>query len=276
MRPQTTVPQQALFGMNSPFVTEQAQRLAARPEVANQSDAAGKIRALYRLIYSRAPEPDELAAGERFLAESQAFLASGPGGIWQYGAGAYDETAKRVTSFTPLPHFEGKSWRGGPALPDRQFGWVLLTAEGGHPGNDLAHAAVRRFTAPRDGTLKAFATLAHPAEQGDGVRGRIVSSRLGELGRWTVHHGKVDTKVEGVEVKQGDTIDFVVDCLGSEANDSFTWPPIVSLAPVAGSGGRVQQWVAPADFKGPQPAAMSPLEQYAQALLLANEFVFVD
>ena len=31
-RPQTTVPQQALFSMNAPFVIEQAKALAARPE----------------------------------------------------------------------------------------------------------------------------------------------------------------------------------------------------------------------------------------------------
>ena len=37
-RPQTTVPQQALFAMNSPFVIEQAKALAARPEVASELD----------------------------------------------------------------------------------------------------------------------------------------------------------------------------------------------------------------------------------------------
>ena len=33
-RPRTTVPQQALFSMNAPFVVEQAKALAARPDVA--------------------------------------------------------------------------------------------------------------------------------------------------------------------------------------------------------------------------------------------------
>src|SRR5205807_248543 len=47
MRPQTTVPQQALFGMNSPFVVEEAKALAARPEVAAASNPAAKVQALY-------------------------------------------------------------------------------------------------------------------------------------------------------------------------------------------------------------------------------------
>ena len=34
-RPRTTVPQQALFSMNSPLVIEQAKALAARPEIAD-------------------------------------------------------------------------------------------------------------------------------------------------------------------------------------------------------------------------------------------------
>src|SRR5262249_39053576 len=36
-RPQTTVPQQALFAMNSPFILQQARALAARPEVTRES-----------------------------------------------------------------------------------------------------------------------------------------------------------------------------------------------------------------------------------------------
>ncbi|MFN0053342.1 MAG: PSD1 and planctomycete cytochrome C domain-containing protein [Planctomycetales bacterium] len=68
-RPQTTVPQQALFGMNSPFVIEQAERLAAHHDVASRRDAADKVHALYRLVFARRPEPAELAVGVAFLAE---------------------------------------------------------------------------------------------------------------------------------------------------------------------------------------------------------------
>ena len=42
-RPRTTVPQQALFVMNSPFVIEQARHLAARPEIAAQTDSSGRV-----------------------------------------------------------------------------------------------------------------------------------------------------------------------------------------------------------------------------------------
>jgi mono/diheme cytochrome c family protein len=70
-RPRTTVPQQALFFMNSPFVVEQAKALAARPAVAAAADNDGKIAALYRLVLARAPDGEELAIGHKFLAAGQ-------------------------------------------------------------------------------------------------------------------------------------------------------------------------------------------------------------
>jgi hypothetical protein len=68
----TTVPQQALFMMNSPFVVEQAQSLIK--QVAENQDPTQRIQALYRLLYQRAATPDEVALGLRFLesAESEA------------------------------------------------------------------------------------------------------------------------------------------------------------------------------------------------------------
>ncbi len=64
-RPETTVPQQALFTMNSPFVVEQAKQLAAR--VAGEADDAARVTALYRHALSRDPESDEREAALSFV-----------------------------------------------------------------------------------------------------------------------------------------------------------------------------------------------------------------
>src|SRR5262245_15157408 len=69
-RPRTTVPQQALFLMNSPFVVEQAQALAARSEITGADSDDAKIAALYRAVFSRLPDPDEVAIGRQFIAAS--------------------------------------------------------------------------------------------------------------------------------------------------------------------------------------------------------------
>ncbi len=47
-RPQTTIPQQALFAMNSPFLVTQARALA---RLSQTRDTAARVRSLYRRIY---------------------------------------------------------------------------------------------------------------------------------------------------------------------------------------------------------------------------------
>jgi hypothetical protein len=67
----TTVPQQALFLMNSPFVIEQARHLLQRSDVAAPGTAEAKIQRLYQLAYGRAADADEMALGLRFLTVAQ-------------------------------------------------------------------------------------------------------------------------------------------------------------------------------------------------------------
>jgi mono/diheme cytochrome c family protein len=83
-RPDTTVPQQALFGLNSPFVLEQARALAARPQVAGQAQPEARVEALYRLLFARKPGRDELAAGLDFIRREEAAPASKFGPWEQY------------------------------------------------------------------------------------------------------------------------------------------------------------------------------------------------
>jgi hypothetical protein len=68
-RPRTTVPQQALFSMNAPFVIEQAKALAARPDVAGAPTTEGQVAALFRAVLARPPAPAEVQAAARFLSE---------------------------------------------------------------------------------------------------------------------------------------------------------------------------------------------------------------
>jgi hypothetical protein len=117
-------------------------------------------------------------------------------------------------------------------------------------------------------------TLRHEHKEGDGIQGRIVSSRKGSLGDWTVHNNKAEIKLEKVEVKQGDMLDFVVDYRANLNSDDFKWTPVIKATESEPS-----EWSAKKDFAGPAPPPPVPLdawEQYAQVLLLSNEFVFVD
>lgn len=63
----TTVPQQALFAMNSPFVVAQARALAARPEMASARDAVDRARILTRLVLQREATTDEIRLATEFV-----------------------------------------------------------------------------------------------------------------------------------------------------------------------------------------------------------------
>jgi hypothetical protein len=281
MRFTNTVPQQALFMMNSPFVVQQARALAAKgAELAPEQ----RVRMLYQTAFSRNPTESEVKLGVQFVqsdAATPVLATSGP--AWRYGDGRDDEASQRVKEFTPLPHFTGHSWQGGKTLPDPKLVYCLLNPQGGHVGHDPAHAVIRRWIAPRDGVVTITGKLAHGSANGDGVRGRIVSSRTGELVSLTVHNKSAQTQLDEVEVKRGDTVDFIVDCRASDAFDSFTWPVSLKMKNIPDSvaGGQdTQEWDSQKDFAGPdtkpRAAPLTPWEKYAQILLETNEFVFVD
>jgi hypothetical protein len=65
-RPTTTVAPQALFWMNSDLVLDASEALAKRV-MASGGDTPTRIRHAYTLLYSRGPEPAELARGVRAL-----------------------------------------------------------------------------------------------------------------------------------------------------------------------------------------------------------------
>jgi uncharacterized protein DUF1553/uncharacterized protein DUF1549/cytochrome c len=282
----TTVPQQALFMMNSPFVIEQARSLTKRAGSGSREDE--QIQKMYSAVYGRAATPEEIEAGANFLHAAQRPEAPATP-VWQYGYGDFDSAARRV-NFTPLTFIaERSAWQVAKQFPDPKLGYISLTKTGGHPGRDAQHGVIRRWTAPRDGDFAIDGTLVHPNQNGDGVRGRIVSSRHGELGSWVAKYNQAATHIARIAVQRGDTIDFIVDCRENDTSDGFSWTPIVHAltAPAAASAGasdsnpdrNSMEWSASSEFSGPAretPKALTPWEKYAQVLLAANEFVFVD
>jgi Protein of unknown function (DUF1553)/Protein of unknown function (DUF1549)/Planctomycete cytochrome C len=74
-RDQTTVPPQALFLMNHPFVAECAKNLVQRPDVAVLADPNKKLDRLHAILYSRLPRDHE-----RVLAAD--IVASDPANGW--------------------------------------------------------------------------------------------------------------------------------------------------------------------------------------------------
>jgi mono/diheme cytochrome c family protein len=277
----TVVPQQSLFLMNNEFVQDRARKLMDLPGVASQKKAAEKIQQLYRVLFGRSAAPDEVTLGLSFLKKVDADkdAPAVESVAWQYGYGDYDPAARKLNSFNPLPHFTGNAWQGGPKLPDPTLGWVTIHAAGGHAGNDAKHATIRRWIAPRDMIVRVRGTVDHPSDQGDGIHAVISTSRGGVVGDWIVQHGTAEAAVAQIEVKRGDSIDFIAEPRANNSFDSFNWAPSIEVVKEGGSGAFQSSWSAAAEFAGPTkdlPKALTPWQAYAQALMLTNEFIYVD
>ncbi len=270
----TTVPQQSLYLMNSPFAVEMARALAERAEFTALDDPEARIRAMYRRVYLREPDRDELALALAYVAASSESPAAIEAPRWQYGYGRYDAESDRVGQFDLLPYFGQGRWSGSEALPDPKLSWSLLNAQGGHPGPGPERMVMRRLTLPESGRVTIQGILKHGQNEGDGVEGRIVSSRAGTWGHYPVYNGEASTDVSEMEVEAGETIDFVVYAGKSANHDSFQWAPVVTLTTPDGS----QRFDAAADFGGSaQPnTAFDRWARLAQVLLMSNEFLTVD
>lgn len=242
-RSSSTVATQSLMLMNGEFWLNQASTLAERAQREPAKDLA----------------PDLVAA------LPQRWDVTPP--VWQYGYGSCDAASGRTTSFTPLGHWTGSNWQGGESLPDERTGWVLPHGDGGHPGNNPDFAAIRRWTAPVDGVVTIRGALGHHSENGDGVRGRVLTSSLGVVGEWSVHNDEKQTLADNLRVRRGETVDFITDCREHVTSDSFTWR--VELTLTQGDGTAIV-YRSHEGFQGPGPArAAVELSSVARAWQLA-------
>jgi hypothetical protein len=63
----TTVPQQALFLMNSPFIVSQVKNLLARPDFPSDGTVEEKVTFLYRTVFQRTPSDGEIKMAAQFV-----------------------------------------------------------------------------------------------------------------------------------------------------------------------------------------------------------------
>ena len=168
---------------------------------------------------------------------------------------------------------EGK-WQGGKELPDAKLGWATLNKSGGHTGHGHSFCAVRRWTSEVDCRVAINGVIGHQQDMGDGVRLRIFHSRLGILQDVVAENAMSPVAAAPFDIRAGESINFVVDCRTNESHDSFRSKFVITQSV---DGKVLRGWNSEDDFRD-QPGAsrLDAWAQLAQALLLTNEFVFVD
>jgi hypothetical protein len=130
---------------------------------------------------------------------------------------------------------------------------------------------IRRWIAPDDGIVNVNGTVKHSRENGDGVIAVVRSGSVYES--FDACRSEAKTLVKRIEVKQGDVIDFIVAPGKTATSDAHTW-----IVLIRGVGGNLLdlEWRSNTGFSAPPPPALTPLAQLAQALLLTNEFLYLD
>ena len=275
-RETTVVPQQALFMMNNSLVVQQARNVVRRADFKAQSNGKERVKLLYNLIYQRDPTDLELKLALDYI-ESDAgteWLTT-PQSAWLYGYGQFDPAAHHTKLFVRMNNFADKAWHPGNKVPAPKLKGIKLTAEGGTPGPGFA--VIRRWIAPRDGTITILGILEHGAKDGDGVQAHIVSSRTGELGSWTAFNGQTGTSLGKVAVKRGELIDFITEVRANPKTVAFKWAPAIRMEPSPNfPKDCVLDWNAQKDFSDTQNQRMGAWEKFAQVLLETNELTFVN
>ncbi len=280
----TTVPQQALFLINSPFLAEQSRAVAS-----SCAESADRVNCIHRRVLGRYPDAEERDRALDFLeaateVEPEVNEDSSTRQTWSHGTGWLDAETGSVLDFRPMLYRIGDGLRQVPAIAGPGIGRAGLTATGGYPGDSAKTAVIRRWTAPRAMTISITGKLNHPMgdqarrfEHSNGIRGWIVSSRRGRLAMWVLEGSEVDAGLSDIAVEVGEHIDFVVDSLEDYESDAFRWSP--EIVEVVGEGkprtpADSQRWTAAEGFPPLRDDALQPIEQYAQVLMMTNEFSF--
>jgi hypothetical protein len=77
-RATTIVPAQALFFMNSPMSVDVARKITSREEFRQAHDDAGRVRAIYQVLFQRAPRGEEIRLAGQFIAAEQGSMQTPP------------------------------------------------------------------------------------------------------------------------------------------------------------------------------------------------------
>jgi hypothetical protein len=282
----TTVPQQALFLMNSPFMQKQAGSLAAKLPITGSTPDSETVKTLYRRTLSRDPKTDELDLAQRFLSEAGS-LQNEVAFRWAYGTERLQRDAAGKVTLTDWKPFavlkdqhKRPTWSHTGTVPDPQWHYAMIHESGGHaPAGDLV--CTMRWTAPEDAMLEIKTDLSRDSERGNGVRGLILSSRNGLVAEAVAdpQHKKVELNGR-VAVKKGDVLHFALSSQGETDSDSYNWTARINALNPDGTVTELTN--SKTDFCGTdrwplnRARPQSPLAQLTQALIMSNEFMFVD
>lgn len=273
-RPNTTIPMQALFTLNSEFVQQRGRELAANCK--NEKD---RVAALHRSVFARDPTTQDRQLAERFLSSYDSEIKSeGPRQTitqWSYGYGSVDNASGKV-SFTAFPFWTGERWQVKKEWPLKNNPLSYLRADRSgflHPGYTEKESVIYRWESPDDMNVDIVSVLERSnVGKGDGVRAKVVLTGQGIVKEIELKadKAKIPVRCSALKVRKGDFVYFILEPNGNSSFDSSVWKPEIKNVER-----HWEHWSFIESFSGPADMATS-WESYSQALLNSNRFLFID
>ncbi|MDF1812756.1 MAG: PSD1 and planctomycete cytochrome C domain-containing protein [Verrucomicrobiales bacterium] len=273
-RPDTTIPMQALFTMNSDFAMKRAENL-----IATSGTNEDLITALHRKVFAKEPSEKDKILADSFLKSFHSGDKSARQNLsgWSYGWGGVDKQSGEV-SFHLYQHWDAKKndWRINKEypVPDSPKRYLHTGNSSMHPGLGEEYSNIFRWHSPKEMKIDISGEVTRPAV-GKGRSGmvmHIVSSKNGILltKKLPVNEKTIPVELGGIDVAPDEIISFVTDCDGDTSFDTYSWDPTVSNA-----GNPEERWKYSVDFSGPVTPLDAPAA-YAHALLNTNRFLFIQ
>lgn len=277
-RVQTTVPQQALFFLNSPLVIRQAGALAASPEFKALPDDARRLDWIYQRLFRRAASKAERQAILGWLSSSNpSDYQPKLGGQWQVRHAPDSEGIS--TDVREFPLFADQVWKTGPDVKTAPIRWLHVGAGGGHVGSH--HRMIFRWVARGAGEVRIKAHLKRTQKDGVPLAWRIEGkgSDLLAEGKFPAE-SSIDAACEWVSVKPGDTMDFVLRAPEGDTCGGVQWSIQVLGRESASTKpevvGDFTKEFPTSDSTAAAPVSGDPWADVIQMLWASNDFNFID
>ncbi|PAW73967.1 MAG: hypothetical protein B9S38_03600 [Verrucomicrobiia bacterium Tous-C4TDCM] len=276
-RVETTVPQQALYFLNGRLVLRQAARLSSDAAFKGLPDDRRRIHWIYQKLFRRAPSDEEMQVAQDWIGSANpADYAPPLGGYWEVRHGP--DEGKPSADLSPFPIFADNVWKITPDPSTSPIRWLNAGARGGHAS--ARHTMVMRWRSNGAGKVRMTGQLTRTQKGGnilawriDGKGATLAEARLSP-------DASVDIAGTWIDVKPGDTMDFVLRAPDGDACGNVNWTLRIEgreseSQPVAEVGDFTRQFPTSND---PIPGAASadPWADLIQMLWASNEFHFID
>ncbi len=276
-RVETTVPQQALYFLNGRLVLRQAARLSSDAAFKGLPDDRTRIHWIYQKLFRRAPSDEEMQVAQDWIGSANpADYAPPLGGYWEVRHGP--DEGKPSADLSPFPIFADNVWKITPDPSTSPIRWLNAGARGGHAS--ARHTMVMRWRSNGAGKVRMTGQLTRTQKGGnilawriDGKGATLAEARLSP-------DASVDIAGTWIDVKPGDTMDFVLRAPDGDACGNVNWTLRIEgreseSQPVAEVGDFTRQFPTSND---PIPGAASadPWADLIQMLWASNEFHFID